>query len=100
MPLEVDLLDLRPAEVEEQPEHAQHLLGRADIGGRIGREDLDQLLAVLDQALGWDLGAGLAQEGLLPRRAHDVVVGVPVAREGERVEPAERLVARLQEELA
>ena len=45
------------------------------------------------------LGACLAQEGLLARRADDVVVGVAVAREGERVEPAERLVAGLQVDL-
>ena len=52
-----------------------------------------------EQDLGRDLLARLAQEVLLARRANDVVVGVPVARVVERVEPAQRLVARLDVDL-
>ena len=62
-------------------------------------EDLDQLLAVLEELHWRHLGPGLAQERLLAGGTNDVVVGVAVARERERVKPAERLVAGLQVDL-
>src|SRR6266540_4062157 len=49
MPLEVDLLDLRAAQVEEQLQDLEHRLPVVDVGARVRGEDLDQLLAVVVQ---------------------------------------------------
>ena len=62
-------------------------------------EDRDQLLAVADQPSRRDLRPRLTEELLLPGCADDVVVRVPVPRIVERVEPAERLVTRLDVDL-
>ena len=53
---------------------------------RVAREDPQQLLAVAEESTpSADLVLGLAQEVLLARGAHEVVVGVAVAHVVERL---------------
>ena len=71
----------------------------ADVRGRVLGEDVEQLVAVVDQLLGRQLLARLAQEVLLARRAHEVVVEVAEADVLERVVAAQPLVAGLDVDL-
>ena len=68
---------------------------QALVGLRVAADELGQLVALVEDLLGADLRLGLAQEVLLPRRAHEVGVGVAEAHVVERVLAAQPLVAGL-----
>src|SRR5215213_3813845 len=92
-PLEVDLTDRVLRGRERQLQQAQDIRAPANVGLRVLAEDVEQVLAPLEELRQADLLLELAQELLLARRTHDVGVLVPVTDVVERVVAAELLIA-------
>ena len=93
--LEVNLADRVRGRRDHEVEQPQHRLRRPDVGLCDVAEDLDELVALVDQLRDADLRLDLAEEVLLARRADEVVVVVAVADVVERVLAADLLVAGL-----
>src|SRR5438105_12425387 len=76
----------------DQVEEAHHRGLRADVRLRVAPEDLDQLVALVDQLYDSALRLELADEALLARRADDVIVVVAVTDIVQPVGAAQPLV--------
>ena len=92
----MDLADRVLGGRERELEQPQHVRAAADVGVRVLAEDVEQVVAALEQLRDPDLLLELPEELLLARRAHDVGVLVAVADVVERVLAADLLVALLQ----
>ena len=90
---EAHLADRVPRGLEGELEQAQDGRVRVQVGVGVAPEDPQQLLAVAEQPPEPDLVLGLAQEVLLARRAHEVVVGVAEAHVVQGLRAAQLLVA-------
>ena len=90
---EAHLADRMPRGLEGELEQAQDGRVGVQVGVGVAPEDPQQLLAVAEQPPEPDLVLGLAQEVLLARRAHEVVVGVAEAHVVQRLRAAQLLVA-------
>ena len=90
---ELDLLDRLAGRLGHEPQQREDRGAGVDVGAHRLPEDLQQLLAVGEDAADADLVLGLAQERLLARGADEVVVEVAVAHVVQRVLAAQPLVA-------
>ena len=92
----MDLADRVLGGRERELEQPQDVRAAADVGVGVLAEDVEQVVAALEQLRDPDLLLELPQELLLARGADDVGVLVPVADVVERILAADLLVARLQ----
>jgi hypothetical protein len=76
-----------------EPQQREDRGVRVDVGAHRLPEDLQELLAIGEDAADPDLVLGLAEERLLARGADQVVVEVAVAHVAQRVLAAQPLVA-------